>query len=370
MSAHIKGAEHAHELARELARRGHTLRAFGATLADDAAPSSPRSTRTPSSPSSAVERLAPSSVIEFAPHAVIAYDALSPAAWLGARAARRLQVPLVVVEAGLFVRGSLLERSLWRIGHSLWGAYVRRTTAELVALDSVARELALRDGFAPERCRIVPHGVDPERFRPGLTSSLVARHRIVGRVLACASNFDARSGVEPLISAFAKTLAQRGDWSLAIAGRGSGHARARACAERLGVGARVHFLVDAEPDDLPGLFSASTLYAEPTLDFDKPALGVLQALACGTPVLASKLPRLDELIQSSSAGASVEPGSVAAWADAIASAAYSPDARARWSEAGVLHARERASWTRVADAFVHALRGARGDAADALPLAS
>ncbi|MCE9594477.1 MAG: glycosyltransferase family 4 protein [Planctomycetes bacterium] len=358
LSAHMKGGEHAHELGRELRRRGHDVRAFGAATAESA------------TDDSAIARLAPSSVIGFAPDAIVAYDALSPAAWLGARAARRLRVPLIVVEAGLFVRGTLLERSLWRIGHSLWGAYVRRTTADLVALDSVARDLALRDGFDARRCRIVPHGVDPERFRPGLASGLVARHRIVGRVLSCVSNHDGRSGLEPLIGAFARTLGQRGDWALAIAGRGAGHARARACAERLGVGSRVHFLADAEPDDLPGLYAASTLYAEPTLDLDKPSVGVLHALACGVPALVSKLQRLDELVSTSGAGSTVEPGSVDAWARAISAAASSPDARARWGASGLAYARERSSWAHVAAAFETTIRAARGGADEALPLAS
>lgn len=103
LSAHIKGAEHAHELAIEFTRRRVAVRAFGATLSNGASAVTPES---------AVERLAPSSVLEFEPEAIVAYDALSPAAWLGARAARRLGVPLLVVEAGLFVRGTLFERSL------------------------------------------------------------------------------------------------------------------------------------------------------------------------------------------------------------------------------------------------------------------
>jgi glycosyltransferase involved in cell wall biosynthesis len=358
LSAHLKGGEHAHELGLELARRGHVVRAFGAVLSEAA------------SPASAVERLAPSSVVEFAPDAIVAYDALSPAAWLGARAARRLRVPLLVVEAGLFVRGSFLERSLWRIGHSLWGAYVRRSTRELVALDSVARDLARRDGFADSRCRIVPHGVDPERFRPGLASALVARHRVAGRLLVCVTNHDSRSGIEVLIAAYARTLAQRADWSLVVAGRGPGAARARASAERLGIGARVHFLTDAETSDLPGLCSASTLFAEPTLDVDRTSLGALQALACGAPVLASKLSRLEELVAESRAGEAVAVGSVDGWSAAIARAAGSPDARERWSAAGVDYARERASWRRVADEFESVMRTARGAASDALPLAS
>jgi len=76
---HVKGGDHAPELARELLGRGHTVRGFGAP--DGVIP---RSGADPSS-DSASER---PGVAGFAPDALIAYQSLSPAAWLGARVAR------------------------------------------------------------------------------------------------------------------------------------------------------------------------------------------------------------------------------------------------------------------------------------------
>ena len=63
----------------------------------------------------------------FRPDAVLAYDALSPAAWHGSRLARRGRLPLVLVEAGSFAEGSWMERTAWRLGEVLWGSFVRRT---------------------------------------------------------------------------------------------------------------------------------------------------------------------------------------------------------------------------------------------------
>ncbi len=359
LTVRMKGGEHTAELARALRIRGHELRAFGAP--PDLVPTSTE------------EHEGARGVIGFAPDAVIAYDALSPAAWLGARAARKLRVPLVLVEAGVFARGSILERSLWRIGHSLWGAYVRRSTARLVALDSVARDQAVQDGFAMSRCRVILHGVDLDRFRPGLSCRLIARHRIVGRVMSCASPLDARSGLDTLISAFARTLGQRNDWSLVVAGHGPQRPRLRAAADRLGIGAHVHFVEEASPEELPGLFSASTVVVQPTLDANKSPLALLQAMACGVPVLASDLPRFADVVRETQSGLLAAPGDLASWSSALSNLALAPDARSRWGDNGLRVAEERFSWLQVAGAFERTILEARGEDDDrgaALPLAS
>src|SRR6185503_16956946 len=166
----VKWASHAPELAREFLGRGYHVRGFGA-------PSGliPRSSNEggPEGTGGLGGRLR-----QFAPDVIVAYDALSPAALRGARMARVLGSTLVLVEGGW--RGNLVwkDRVLRRIGETLWGPYVRRTAAAVVALDPRAEKLALRDGFARELVRVIPHGVDVQAFRPGLSSTLVARARI------------------------------------------------------------------------------------------------------------------------------------------------------------------------------------------------
>ncbi|HVS08685.1 MAG TPA: hypothetical protein VMS76_02335, partial [Planctomycetota bacterium] len=86
----LGGAEHAGELAAALAARGHEVCAFGAELQGAGA---------------AQVRPVALSVLGFRPDAVLAYDALSPAAWLGSRIARRRKIPLVLIEAGAFRGG-------------------------------------------------------------------------------------------------------------------------------------------------------------------------------------------------------------------------------------------------------------------------
>src|SRR5262249_176632 len=118
---HAKGGHHAPELARELLGRGHTVRGWGAPPG-----TIPRSGNeiTETGP---LDGDASVGVLGFAPDAIVAYDLLSPAAWLGARTARKLDAPLVLVEVGAKSDDGWRGRTLNRIGEALWGTYVRRT---------------------------------------------------------------------------------------------------------------------------------------------------------------------------------------------------------------------------------------------------
>jgi glycosyltransferase involved in cell wall biosynthesis len=346
-AARVRAARHAVELARALERRGHVARIFG--LADPGADA-------PGDPEAELGRR----LASFEPEAVLAYDALSPAAWVGSRLSRRRRIPLVLVEAGAFAQGSWVERAVWRLGEVLWGAFVRRAAGALVALDPVAREQALQEGFQEEQVRVVPHGVDVERFRPGLSSPLVARHRIRGRILLHPGPLDARSGADLLVQAFARTLGQGQGWSLVLASEDRVPRRLRAMADRLGVGARVHGVAVQEPD-LPELLSAATVTLLPALD-DAPLGGTLaRCLASGRPVLASDLSRLRHLLGRADAGLLAPPGDLAAWVEALRRVVSAPQVRQRWGENARALAVRELSWERVSAGFEEALgRAAAG----------
>jgi glycosyltransferase involved in cell wall biosynthesis len=229
----------------------------------------------------------------------------------------------------------------------------------LVALDPVARAQALKAGFAKELISVLPYGVDVARFRPGLTSTLVARHRIRGRILLYVGRLLPNRGLELFVSAFARTVGQRSDWNLVLAGEGSSKGELRAMVDRLGIADRTHFLARPRREELPGLLGASTLLAIPSLDGDVVGWQIGRALACGLPVLASDLPRLRTHLAHEETGLLVRPGDADAWAEAIQRAAGSPAARARWARQGRGVAERDLSWSAVGAGFESVILAAR-----------
>ncbi|MEM7309243.1 MAG: glycosyltransferase family 4 protein [Planctomycetota bacterium] len=345
----VRGGQHPPRLASELLGRGHAVRGFGAPPGKI-----PRAGADPDE-----EENARGGLVRYSPDVIVAYDALSPAAMLGARAARRLGAPLVLVEADPPDGGRSWQRFLWRVGEVFWGRYVRRTAHSVVALDPVARERAVGEGFEPERITILPQGVDLHLFRPGLTSHLVSKHRIRGRILLYVGRLLPERGLETLIAAFARTVGQRDDWSLVIAGDGPERLALRAMCDRLGVGARVHWLGRPRREELPGLLGSATLFATPALSDVVLGRNVSRALAAGLPVLASDLPRLRFYVEPGETGLLAPPGDVGAWAEMIRRAAGSPVARGRWGQNAREAAERDLAWARVGEAFETLLLDAR-----------
>jgi len=349
-----KGGEHPGRLATELLGRGHFVRGFGAP--PGAIPRSGADLED--------EDTDRGGLVRFRPDVILAYDALSPASAYGARAARKLEVPLILVEADAPGGGSGWQRLLWRVGEVLFRSYVRRAAAAVVALDPVARERAILEGFSKDVIETIPLGVDLSTFRPGLTTHVVAQHRIRGRVVLYVGPLEAERGPEVLLAAFARTVGQRDDWALVFAGDGPERPRLRAMADRLGVAARVHWLPRPRREELPGLFGASTLLAVPAIEDVVLGRNVARALASGVPVLASNLPRLGYFVTDEETGLLVPPADIAAWADAIRRAASSPMARTRWGRNARSSAEARFDWRDVTTAFERLFERARADVAE------
>jgi glycosyltransferase involved in cell wall biosynthesis len=100
----------------------------------------------------------------------------------------------------------------------------------------------------------------------------------------------------------------------ALAGDGSRRAALEARARALGVADRVRFL--GHRDDMPALLAASDIVVLPSLSEGLP-IALLEAMAAGTPVIASAIGGVNELVRSGENGLLVPPRDPAALASAI-----------------------------------------------------
>jgi alpha-1,3-rhamnosyl/mannosyltransferase len=158
----------------------------------------------------------------------------------------------------------------------------------------------------------------------------------------------ARKNLGPVLRA----LAADASLTLALAGPpGHGAAAVEEEIERLGVGARVHRLGYVAAADLPVLVGSARALVHPAT-FEGFGLPPLEAMAAGTPVVASAGGSLPEVVGD--AGLLVPPDDDTAWLDALRRVTGDPDLRTSLVRAG----RDRArtfSWQRAAEetAAVH-----------------
>jgi len=176
-------------------------------------------------------------------------------------------------------------------------AMTRLERAQLAAalrVIAVSRETAAafrdRYGLAEQRIRMIPNGIDTQRFHPTPASRTreptragmgIAPGTLV--LLAAASNFRLK-GVHHAIAALAMILPQCKETCLLVAGEGP-IGEFGALARRAGVNDRVRFL--GRVTDMPALFGAADVFVHPTAH-DACSLATLEAMACGLPVVTTR----------------------------------------------------------------------------------
>jgi glycosyltransferase involved in cell wall biosynthesis len=133
-----------------------------------------------------------------------------------------------------------------------------------------------------------------------------------------------------------------------IAGDGPEHARLVQQAQELGVADRIHFAGRVAHDVLPVLLADADAFVQPSIGEESFGISLVEAMACGLPVLASKLGGMLEIVDDQpgdhQTGELLPPGDVPAWTAAIQRLATDDAHRKRLGDAGRLRADQHFTW--------------------------
>src|SRR4051812_28841167 len=143
----------------------------------------------------------------------------------------------------------------------------------------------------------------------------LARHNIDFPYILYVGSVEARKNLPRLLEAYAELRSWSRQWKLVIVGaRKWKFSSVFETVQRLGLEPYVHFTGYVEEADLPALYNGAALFAFPSL-YEGFGLPVLEAMACGTPVVTSNSSSLPEV--AGDAALLVDPYDVAALADAM-----------------------------------------------------
>jgi D-inositol-3-phosphate glycosyltransferase len=214
--------------------------------------------------------------------------------WAGGIVARRLGAPHAVMFHTLGEvknRARISEQEpLRRIHHER--AIVRRADAIVTASDHERGLLQRYYAAEPERLHTIPCGIDLELFRPldQRASREALGLPLDSPVMCWVGRLEKLKGIDILISALAQ-LDERGFTLLIIGGderAGAIRAELEAQVREEGLEGHVRFLGAVPHDDLPAYYSAADVCVVPSY-YESFGLVAVEAMACGTPVVASRV---------------------------------------------------------------------------------
>jgi len=187
--------------------------------------------------------------------------------------------------------------------------YNRRVDG-VVAISAKIRDLLIEGGVQSEKIRVIYSGIDPRPFSLEIDKPRASSLPTVGTVAV----LERRKGHRYLLEA-AKILKDKGVRPrILLAGAGQERAFLEQLVTRWGLQREVVFMEFVS--DVPNFLAGIDLFVLPSLN-EGLGVSIIEAMAAGKPVVASRVGGIPELVQDRITGLLVPPGNAQALAEAI-----------------------------------------------------
>jgi D-inositol-3-phosphate glycosyltransferase len=261
-----------------------------------------------------------------------------------ALAARRAGRPLLVIQHSPFVDYGPAINVLEKAADRSIGRFVLSTATRIVAVSEFTAAF-VRSLVPDAAIDVVQSGVDTDRFHAGRVDPRRERPRVV-----TIRRLVPRNGVDRLVEAWRSScLGERADLVIGGAGPEMEHI------QELSAGDPSIDLLGYVPDDeLPGVYGQADLFVLPSRSGEGFGLVVLEAMACGLPVIATASGGVVDIVEDGFNGRLVRPDDAAALSEGIAELVDNAEMRSRLRE-GALASAGASSWERSVDRLEQSL---------------
>ncbi len=247
-----------------------------------------------------------------------------------------------------------------RIHHRLVGRRILSRAGKVLATSwDYARASRLSELLRarPDAVGVLPNGVDTQRFHPGVDGSALRARYGIGpedRIVLFIGALDRAhyfKGVGVLLEAVSRTPGK--SVKLLVVGEGDLRPAYQKQAAALGLSERVLFCGRVSDAELPAHYGLCDLLVLPSTTMGEAfGLVLLEAMACGKPVIASDLPGVRSVVSDGESGLLVSPGDAGDLAERLQMLLDAPRRRQEMGARGRARVEERYAWSRIVPQLV------------------
>lgn len=243
----------------------------------------------------------------------------------------------------------------------LWVRHFIPSLDGLIAVSRETREIALKKNITDTKIAVIPNGVDPKSLQNDYTRSdlekLLGRNLSETHVLLTAGRLAKRKGVEWFIRNVLPTLPESVFY--VISGTGPEEKNIRSAIRETHTENRTKMLGRVSDADRNLLLNTVDLFVQPNIpipgDLEGFGIAVIEATACGRPVVASDLEGLKDAVCQNESGILVEAGNAPAFQDVIIDLITNTEKRQSLGKRALAYTEAHYHWNIIARLYVEAL---------------
>lgn len=222
-------------------------------------------------------------------------------------------------------RLELLFTSASQRRHTGWTKWLIKQMDDVIATSGKTAT------YLDRPAHVIRHGIDCETFTPPADKAALRADLNLpdGRLIGCYGRIRAQKGTDAFVDTMIQTLPRHSDIFALVMGRATEQHGAfltdlKSRVRDAGLSDRILFLPEVPVWDMPRYYQALDIYVAPQR-WEGFGLTPLEAMACGVPVIATRVGAFEELVVDDKTGSLIAPGDVKAMAQAVDELLAAPD---------------------------------------------
>ena len=225
-------------------------------------------------------------------------------------------------------------------------------SSKSIAISKATLNSCIDIGLKKEELEIIPFGVDTDFYRP----LKILKNENIFQILAVGYLIE-RKGFEYLIKATKEVLNEHHNIQLTIVGSGPLEEKLKNIIKELKLESNAKIMQNVSDDELLQLYNSSDLFVLPSIvdsQGNTEGLGVvlLEAMACGLPVVGSNIGGIPDIIQDNETGLLVPEKDITELSNTILNLIENEDLRNKLAVNGHNRVKEKFSWEKLAKDYI------------------
>ncbi|MCW3997601.1 MAG: glycosyltransferase family 4 protein [Candidatus Bathyarchaeota archaeon] len=220
---------------------------------------------------------------------------------VAARLAKKYSKPLVVTQHNTFIQYNALWNAFERLNDLTVGKEILKLADRIIVVSSATRKYVLSLGADSKKIVVLHNGVDIQRFRPEDVIKEEMRRKLGihkdAKVALSVRRLVYKNGIDTLIKSAEMVVQKNSNLVFLVIGKGPDLSEVKERIRQLKLEKNIKLLGFISDEELPFYYNTADFFILPSKSGEGLPLVSLEAMACGLPVIATKVGGIEEIME-------------------------------------------------------------------------